>query len=497
MKREYSTALPYDIHAEAARHLIRADRQEDLCFAIWFPSEGKTRTTALVRQLILPREGERLVHGNASFLPEYFERALGEAISAKGGLAFLHSHPGPGWQDMSPDDIRAEEGHAAATKGATGLPLVGLTVGTDEAWSARFWEKTGPRRYARQWCSSVRVVGDKFNITYHEGLKPAPRFKEELSRTISAWGEEKQSKLARLRIGIVGAGSVGSIVAEGLARTGISELSLIDFDTLERVNVDRCLHATTVSADQKCSKVGTLARGIKAGGTADNFRVNEVEYSVCEEEGYRAALDCDVLFCCVDRPWGRCVSNFIAYAHLIPVIDGGINIEVTRRGAMRRADWKAHTAMPNRSCLECLGQFDPSMVQAEREGWFEKPDYIKGLPETHSLRRNENVIAFSLNVASFEILQLLTMVVAPLRVHNAGQLNYHFVPGIFDEPKFEICKPGCPYSQMIAMGDRSGFTVTGLHASAQAAREARMAAHPPLKRGILSRLWSRLRGPKV
>ena len=251
MTRIFSSAFTFDLHAVAATHLIRADGQEDLCFAIWHPSEGSHRTTALLHRLILPQPGERAVHGNASFHPEYFERALGEAVEAQGGLAFLHSHPAPGWQNMSSDDIRAEEGHAAATKGATGLPLVGLTLGNDGAWSARFWEKTRPKKYERRWCENVRVVGDPFTVTYADQLRPPPRFKEELRRTISSWGKEAQAKLARLRIGMVGAGSVGTIVAETLAQSGIQDITLIDFDTVENLNLDRLLHATTSTAERK------------------------------------------------------------------------------------------------------------------------------------------------------------------------------------------------------------------------------------------------------
>src|SRR5437660_12694374 len=130
----YSAAIPTPVHDRAAGHLVRPDGQEDLCFGLWFPSQGKGRLTALVQNLVLPRQGERRVHGNASFLPNYFERALGAAVAAGAGLAFLHSHPAPGWQGMSRDDVVAEEGHAAAARGATGLPLLGLTAGNDGAW---------------------------------------------------------------------------------------------------------------------------------------------------------------------------------------------------------------------------------------------------------------------------------------------------------------------------------------------------------------------------
>jgi hypothetical protein len=474
-KLTYSVALPATTHRELVRHLVRKDGQEDLCFALWYPSDGTTRKTALLYRPILPQPGERRVHGNASFLPGYFERAVAEAAAENAGLAFLHSHLGPGWQGMSDDDVRAEQTHAAAAKGATGLPLVGLTLGTDGAWSARFWEKTGPRVYERRWCTHVRVVGEQLSVTYADHLMPPPRPKEELQRTVSSWGQPVQINLARLRIGIIGAGSVGSIVAEALARTGIARLTLIDFDTVEFVNLDRLLHATRRHARLHWPKVRSLGRALQNSATADGFSVLELEASIAEEKGFRAALDCDVLFCCVDRPWGRSVLNFIAYAHLIPVVDGGIQV-VTRPGrGLWGADWKAHIASPERRCLECLGQYNAGLVSAERDGYFDDPTYIAGLPDDHPIRRNENVFAFSLSSASFEVLQMLMMVVAPRGFANAGEQMYHFIPGIFDEPGFHTCNDGCPYPSLIAKGDRTGLALTASHGRAEDARKARAA----------------------
>jgi hypothetical protein len=476
----YSAALTSKLNSEAMEHLLRADRQEDLCFALWYPSQGNTRITALLSKLILPNNGERNIHGNASFLPRYFERSLYAALEANAGLAFLHSHLGPGWQDMSEDDISAERNHAAATIGATGLPLVGLTLGTDGAWSARLWEKTAPRTYERRWCSNVRIIGEQLAVTYADHIVPKPKLKQELQRTVSAWGEENQAILARLVIGVVGAGSVGSIIAEALARIGIARVKLIDFDTVEFLNLDRSLHATHQDAVMGRSKITVLARGLRKSATADGFIVDEIDKSVAEEDGFRAALDCDLLFSCVDRPWPRSVLNLIAYAHLIPVVDGGILVEVTKRKRLRRADWKAHIAGPERRCLECLGQYNPGLVSAERDGYLDDTEYIKGLPPDHIIRRNENVFAFSLSTASFQILQMLMMVVRPLGIANAGAQIYHFVPGKFDEPKFDPCEESCPYPTLTARGDRTGYVVTGRHKLAETARAIRQAYHKKL-----------------
>src|SRR5687768_13968207 len=168
----YSIAIPTAVHEAAVAHLLRPDGQEDLCFALWYPSQGRERSTALIERLLLPRPGERHVHRNASFQPHYFQRVLHEAAAAGAGLAFMHSHPDDGWQGMSEDDIDAELGHAPPAFGATELPLVGLTVGTDGAWSGRFWERVGHRYYSRRWCRSVRVVGDRLALTFHDDLVP-------------------------------------------------------------------------------------------------------------------------------------------------------------------------------------------------------------------------------------------------------------------------------------------------------------------------------------
>lgn len=474
----YSAALPSTVNDCAANHLLRKDRQEDLCFALWYPSRGQDRTTALIQTPILPEPGERSVHGNASFGPAYFERVLGIALKANAGIAFMHSHLSPGWQGMSRDDVVAEKRIAAAVETATGLSLVGLTIGTDQSWSARFWEKTAPRTYERHWCQLVRVVGQQLKVTLHPDLATLPVFRPELTRTISAWGHEIQSYLSHLTVGVVGAGSVGSIVAESLARMGVGYIRLLDFDGVEMVNLDRLLFTSYRDAVLRRSKVEVLANALRNNATANHFSVVPLEWSIAEEEGFRAALDCDVLFSCVDRPLPRSVLNFIAYAHLIPVIDGGIQVRVSdRTRKLTHADWRAHIATPTRPCLECLEQYDPGSVSADRDGFFDDQGYIAGLPNDHPAKRNENVFAFSLSDASFEVLQFLSMIVAPSGLSNPGAQMYHFVTADLEQDKREACTDNCLYPGYIARGDSATIKVTNRHLKAEQARADRQQYH--------------------
>jgi molybdopterin/thiamine biosynthesis adenylyltransferase len=393
------------------------------------------------------------------------------ALEHNSGIVFLHSHLGPGWQGMSEDDVIAEKRLAISVQASTELPLLGLTVGTDGAWSARFWHKLASRKYARKWCNTVRVVGESLRITFNDQLAPTFEFKPELSRTISAWGETEQQTIMRMKVGIVGAGSVGSIVAETLARIGVGHIKLIDFDSIEQVNLDRLLHASRLDAQLRTSKVAVIAQGLRKSATAYPFTVETYENSIIEPEGFTAALDCDVLFSCVDRPWARSVLNFISYAHLIPVIDGGIRVQRKKSGkGLLRADWRAQTVGPERPCLECLGQYNSGDVAAERDGYFDNPSYVAGLSQDHFLKHNENVFPFSLSLASQEIQHFLTLVLTlpggPLR----GPQLYHFVQ---DDTEYtnESCHPNCLFPSYVAWGDRTPIKITGQH---QVAIEARI-----------------------
>jgi molybdopterin-synthase adenylyltransferase len=449
--RRLSVALTGETHRRLADHLLRADRQEDVCFLTYRPSMGASRDTCLLRELILPREGERAVHGNASFSSEFFLRAAAHAEQTGSGLALAHSHPaGRQWQGMSDDDVQAEQRYAAQALTLTGLPLLGLTLAGDAAWSARRWERTAPHAYQRTDAHNVRVISERLTLTHHPKLAPPAANDERMTRTVSAWGQHVQQDLARQHIGIIGAGSVGALVAEALVRTGVRHITIIDFDTTKLHNLDRLAHATRLDVLRRRSKAQVLREALLRYGTAPDLRVDIHERSVVQDDGYRTALDCDVLFSCVDRPWPRQLLDHIAYAHLIPVIDGGIAVRARPR--LTSADWKAHIAAPGRPCLECLGQYLPSDVSLERAGDLDDPTYIETLPEDHPHRANENVYAFSMACASLEILQWLSMSVAPLEIADVGSWNFHFVTGNLDQSS-SCCKPGCLQQQTLATGD--------------------------------------------
>jgi molybdopterin-synthase adenylyltransferase len=483
----HSVALPTEIHARLRDHLLRVDRQEDLCFAVWHPSHGRERRSALIADIVLPQKGERHVHGTASFESAYFLRAAEIARASDAGLAFLHSHPnGHAWQGMSEPDIKTESNHAPRAQTITGLPLVGLTMSGDGQLSGRFWERVGRREYGRLDCENVRVVGDQLQACWNPKLRPAPKATAAQLRTVSAWGDAVQADLARLRVGVIGAGSVGAMVAESLARTGVERILLLDFDTVEIKNLDRLIHATRLDALLHRAKVVTLASALGVSTTAANPDIEDLEFSVVEEAGFRAALDCDVLFSCVDRPWPRAALNYIAMAHLIPVVDAGIRIKRKADGALRMASWRAHVAAPGRRCLECLGQYKSGDVPVEKDGSLDDPTYIAALPADHPLAARQNVFAFSHSAAAQAIEQFLRMIVAPCGLADVGAQRHQFKLGTTDL-EAAGCEPTCIYPPIIASGESSfnQFLPTGTHRYAEDVRSERAAKQRQLSTRVI------------
>ena len=440
----YEVLLPAQSNGVLCNHLLQHYRkdelQEDLCFALWRPSTGATRTTALIDTVLLPEVGERTLHGNASFSPHYLGRAANAACKHGMGLAFLHSHPTPGWQGMSTTDILAERDVIAYPAMATQLPLVGLTVGIDGYWSARVWQRSN-ENMVHQWCPKVRVVGPhKYSLYFHDTLLPPPSRKERLRRTFDTWGSQAQDTIARLHVGIVGLGSVGCLVAECMARIGVSRLTLIDPDRVEEHNLDRLLYGTQLDVNK--TKVDLAQQHIERNSTADNISITSLRLSIHDAEAYKAALDCDVIFSCVDRPLARDVLNYIANAHVIPVIDGGIAIETDNNASrLFSAHWRAHLVTPYHCCMRCNGQYNSSMVVMELDGSLDDPSYVRNLPPNTTIA-NQNVFPFSLSAAGLEVNLMLRYLLAEDWWPIVKQQDYQFVTAetrIVNQDCFSSC----------------------------------------------------------
>ena len=420
MRRE-SVALPTDLHDDLVAHLVRTDGEEDVCLATYAISTGARRTSRLIGRIERPGPGDREVHGNATFTGGYILRVAAEAAGCGEGIVLLHSHPrGRGWQRLSHEDFEAELAFSTLALEVTGLPLVGMTLAGDgNSWSARTWQTNEPT-----WAESVRVVGESFIVDWNDDLRPAPHPSKTHGRTIAAWGSATQASLARMRVLVVGVGSVGLDVAQRLAASGIQHLGVMDYDVVEPINLDRMIGATRRDARRVRPKATVAARLMRAASTATS------------------------------PTWPRAVLNTLAYADLIPVIDGGINIEthLGRDGAMRGASWRSHTLVPGRACLQCSKQLAAHEVPLDMGGLFEDPEYIRraGRAGPAATSGSPNVALLSANVSAA---QLVSLVAKPAGFGVPRPLRYILAGHVLEHLDYEPAEY-CPVEKSVGTGDQ-------------------------------------------
>ena len=74
-------------------------------------------------------------------------------------------------------------------------------------------------------------------------------------------GEERLERLKNSKVAVFGVGGVGSYAAEGLIRSGVGQLILIDKDTVDQTNINRQLFALHSTIGQV--KVAAAAARLK------------------------------------------------------------------------------------------------------------------------------------------------------------------------------------------------------------------------------------------
>lgn len=448
MSPDFSVAMTAEVEGVLAGHLLRPDHQEDICLATFAMSTGATRETAIVREVHLPGQGERLVHGNATITGAYVLRVARLAAEQGLGIVMLHSHPGgSGWQGLSREDDEAESFYHELARVITGYPLIGMTLaGADHGWSARRWA-----RGSRQDAISVRVIGKTLRMSFNERLRPPQASRPRQRRTIDSWGAAVQADVARMRILVVGAGSVGLDVAARLAATGVRDLTIVDPDVVKPHNLDRMIGASPVDAVVGTPKVDVARRLTKRASTARHATITSVALDLASREGERVALDHDIILCCVDRPLPRAVLNQIAYADLIPVIDGGIAIDTFEDGRMRNATWRAHVIRPGRPCLYCNKQVSITQVARDRDGTLDDPRYIAGAAAEQPGSQNVAVLAASVSAAQLAL--FTSMVAAPGGLGEPGPLQYSLSTHRL-EVRPDVSAPYCQLEKRVGVGDR-------------------------------------------
>ncbi len=320
--------------------------------------------------------------------PAFWARHAKRARLSGEAIVVLHSHPGDHRAPaFSPSDDGGEARLVPKIHARAAVPVAAIVV-SPGGHLARVTEPGGADR----------------PLDVHVGpLRPAARSAQARSRfdrQIRVLGREGQALLARLSIGVVGAGGLGSHVIQQLVHLGIGRIVVVDPDRVAWSNLSRLVGAARFDALLRRPKTRVARRlARRVGGPT---HVAEVRGSVTDEAPARQLMECDGIIGCTDNQWSRTVLNAIAYQYYVPVLDLGVELQTS--GAMGgRATWLT----PGTACLWCQQILHPNRVRAEQLPPDTRVDelargYIEGLDEPAPA-----VVSINGVVASLAITELL------------------------------------------------------------------------------------------
>tara|TARA_Y100000310_G_scaffold334607_1_gene414772 strand:+ start:986 stop:1951 length:966 start_codon:yes stop_codon:yes gene_type:complete len=120
---------------------------------------------------------------------------------------------------------------------------------------------------------------------------------------ITYWGKEKQEQLETKHAVVVGLGSLGSIVADLLVRTGIKKLTIIDHDIVEIHNLQR--QSLYNQNDINKLKVEVAKHKLQL----INSQTEIQSHAIHLDEYNKNFLQADIVFDCTDNAETRAVIN--------------------------------------------------------------------------------------------------------------------------------------------------------------------------------------------
>lgn len=253
---------------------------------------------------------------------------------------------------------------------------------------------------------AVRVLDHRWRLLLPPGAADTS-VGAAFDRQIRAFGSDGQHLLARLRIGVVGAGGTGSAVCAQLLRLGVGDLLVIDPDVIndDGSNVTRVYGSTM--HDIGMPKVDVVARAAEKIGFGT--KVTPVQRTINDEDAARLLTDCDVVFGCTDDNRGRLTLSRLAVWYLVPVIDMGVKLTSTH-DLLTGIEGRVTVIGHDTGCLQCRGRINPQALQAEVLEVNERADrvaegYAVGLAE-----RDPAVIAFTTGVAAQAVSELLARI---------------------------------------------------------------------------------------
>jgi len=117
-----------------------------------------------------------------------------------------------------------------------------------------------------------------------------------IKNLIKKIGEDNFKKIQKVRIGLAGAGGLGSNCASNLVRVGFKRLTIVDFDIIDPSNLDRQFYFMDQIGMSKVAALQTNLLKINP-----DLELKIISEKIDEKNIKRLFNDCDVVAECLDK----------------------------------------------------------------------------------------------------------------------------------------------------------------------------------------------------
>lgn len=338
----------------------------------------------LVREVIPAVDGTDYLPGNRGYRHLHGSFVTRQLRRAKtGDLVYLavHNHGGRHEVGFSKPDLDSHERGYPTLLTLNANPVGGLVL-TREALAGDIWLPGGDRLPV----DATVVIGDAL-AEFTDGHSATPgrsgiQHAALYARQALVFGGPGQAKMARLRVGVVGAGGVGMLVIQALSRLGIGHFVIIDPDVVSTSNLPRLPEARRRDAEgpfgtgwpgrllerlrlnRSTDKVDLARRIVR--GANPTAEMTMIKGDVADDHVARALLGCDFIFLAADTMLARDVVNQIAFQYLIPTLQVGSKVLVDPdNGYVRDVFGVVRSLGTAPGCLRCNGLVDLSKLAEE------------------------------------------------------------------------------------------------------------------------------------
>ena len=377
----WSLVMPGPLASALFTHLFPGDGDEHGAVIAAGVARSRRGNRLLARELFLARDGTDYVRGERGYRMLTAGFVTRHALHCRDeGLAYLavHNHGGADWVDFSPHDFASHErGYPALLDILRGQP-VGALVFARQAVAGDIWLPGGSR--AR--LTEARIIGSAIQRLF-PSPPPRPKGRDHTyDRQARFFGDAGQDLLRNTKVGVVGAGGVGSLLVAYLGRLGVGWIVVVDPERLDITNLPRVAGSrrwdarTWFTVDTRpdwlrrlgariAAKKVTISKRV-AQGANPRGRCEVIFGDITIDAVARRFADCDYLFLAADMNQARLVWNALVHQYLIPGHQVGVKVPVDpETGEVGEVFAVSRPVTPSSGCLWCNGLISSEGLQRE------------------------------------------------------------------------------------------------------------------------------------